>query len=122
MTPQERMLAVDAQLAHVWMVRAFLKHSDEATTDEELAEIHRDLYDYMLALGAPLTARDAETYLKLATKKFSRLRQAAETFAEIQPEVSTHTNFQMASRSLTLAVKEVGVLIQGVSRDSSGGA
>lgn len=111
MTPQERMHAIDAQLAHVWMVRAFLKHSDEAATDEELAEIHRDLYDYMLALGGPLAAGDAEGYLKLAGKKFSRLRKAAETFAAIQPEVSTHTNFQMAARSLTLAVVEIGKLM-----------
>jgi cob(I)alamin adenosyltransferase len=112
MTPIERMQAIDAQLAHVWMVRAFLKHSDEAASDEELAEVHRDLYDYMLALGAPLSAGDADTYLKLATKKFARLRKATETFAEIQPEVSTHTNFQMAARSLTKAVAEVGTLVQ----------
>ena len=38
------------------MVRAFVKHSDEATEDDELASVHRDLYDYMLALGAPLKA------------------------------------------------------------------
>jgi cob(I)alamin adenosyltransferase len=111
MTPIERMHAIDVQLAHVWMVRAFLKHSDEAASDEELAEVHRDLYDYMLALGAPLQAGDAEAYLKMATKKFARLRKAAETFAAIQPEVSTHTNFQMAARSLTKAVGEVGELI-----------
>ena len=53
MTPADRMQAIDAQLAHVWMVRAFLKHSDEAQEDDELAEVHRDLYDYMLALGGP---------------------------------------------------------------------
>ncbi len=109
------MEAIDAQLAHVWMVRAFLKHSDESQTDEELAEVHRDLYDYMLALGAPLKAGDAETYLKLATKKFSRLRKAAKTFAEIQPEVSSHTNFQMAAQSLSRAVSELGRLIAGVT-------
>ncbi len=107
------MQAIDAQLAHVWMVRAFLKHSDESQTDEELAEVHRDLYDYMLALGAALKAGDAETYLKLATKKFSRLRKAAKTFAEIQPEVSSHTNFQMAVLSLSRAVSELGGLIAG---------
>lgn len=111
MTPLEKMQAIDAQLAHVWMVRAFLKHSDESQTDEEVAEIHRDLYDYMLALGAPLQAGDADAYLKMANKKFSRLRKAAETFAEIQPEVSSHTNFQMAARSLTKAVAELTALL-----------
>lgn len=114
MTPMERMQAIDAQLAHVWMVRAFLKHSDESQTDKEIAEVHRELYDYMLALGAPLKAGDAETYLKVATKKFSRLRKTAKTFADIQPEVSSHTNFEMAARSLSRAVSELGGLIAGV--------
>ena len=63
MTPTELMHAIDAQLAHVWMVRAFLKHSDEAAEDEELAGVHRELYDYMLALGGPLKAADAAEYL-----------------------------------------------------------
>jgi cob(I)alamin adenosyltransferase len=111
MTPHERMQAIDDQLAHVWMVRTFLKHSDEAASDEELAEVHRDLYDYMLALGAPLQSGDAEAYLKMATKKLAKLKRAAETFAEIQPEISTHTNFQMAVRSLNLAVRNVKNLL-----------
>jgi hypothetical protein len=41
------------------MVRAFIKHSEEAAEDEELAEVHRELYDFMLALGGPLKAGDA---------------------------------------------------------------
>ncbi len=44
---------VDDWLSHVWMVRTFLKHSDEASDDEELAEVHRSLYDFMLALVHP---------------------------------------------------------------------
>jgi cob(I)alamin adenosyltransferase len=105
------MLAVDTQLAHVWMVRAFLKHSDEAAEDEELAEIHRDLYDYMLALGAPLKAEDAEEYLKLAHKKLGKLRRAADRFTQLQPEISQHTNFLMAVASLRAAVTETDRLL-----------
>jgi hypothetical protein len=105
------MQRIDTLLSHVWMVRAFVKHSDEAQEDDELASVHRELYDYMLALGAPLKAGDAEEYLKLATKKFGKLRQAAELFREIQPEVSSHTNFQMAAQSLTAAVREIGELL-----------
>jgi cob(I)alamin adenosyltransferase len=112
MTSPERMQRVDTLLSHVWMVRAFLKHSDEAVDDEELASVHRELYDYMLALGAPLKANDADEYLRLARKKFSKLRQATELFAAIQPEVSSHTNFQMAAQSLTAAVSEIGALLQ----------
>ncbi len=66
LTPSERMIAIDHQLSHVWMVRAFLKHSDEVADDEELASVHRDLYDYMLALGPSFEAQDSDKYLRLA--------------------------------------------------------
>jgi cob(I)alamin adenosyltransferase len=112
MTPHERMQRIDTLLSHVWMVRAFVKHSDEATEDDELASVHRDLYDYMLALGAPLKAGDAGEYLKLAKKKLSKLRKATELFAEIQPEISSHTNFQMAVQSLKAAVQAIGELVE----------
>lgn len=111
MTPHERMQRIDTLLSHVWMVRAFLKHSDEAAEDDELAGVHRDLYDYMLALGAPFKAGDADEYLRMADKKFSKLRRATELFREIQPEISSHTNFQMAVQSLTAAVAEIGALL-----------
>jgi cob(I)alamin adenosyltransferase len=105
------MHAIDTQLAHVWMVRAFLKHSEEATEDDELAEVHRELYDYMLALGGPLKENNATEYLRLATKKLSKLKKATETFATIQPEISQHTNFQMAVQSLQAAVSEIARLL-----------
>jgi hypothetical protein len=94
------------------MVRAFLKHSEEAAEDDELAEVHRELYDYMLAIGGPLKEGKAEEYFKLARKKFAKLRRATELFMRIQPEVSQHTNFIMAAVSLAAAVKEVGRLLE----------
>jgi cob(I)alamin adenosyltransferase len=112
MSPPDLMHAIDAQLAHVWMVRAFVKHSDEAAEDEELAEVHRELYDFMLALGGPLKDENAEEYLKLARKKCGKLKKAAEQFERIQPEVSQHTNFIMAVASLKRAVEEVGKLLE----------
>ncbi len=105
------MQAIDAQLAHVWMVRTFLKHSDEASDDEELASVHRELYDFMLALGPALDAGDNASYLKLARKKIGKLRRATQLFVEIQPDVSGHTNFKMAARSLELAVGRIGALL-----------
>jgi hypothetical protein len=113
MNADEAMRRIDTLLAHVWMVRAFIKHSEEAEDDEELAGVHRALYDYQLAVGAAWREQNAAEYLKLAAKKFSKLRAAAETFARIQPEVSTHTNFQMATASLTAAVEQIGQILEG---------
>ena len=113
---EKLMRAIDEQVAHVWMVRAFLKHSDEATDDEELASVHRDLYDFMLALGSALYAGDGVAYLKMAKKKLSKLKKATELFVEIQPEISGHTNFKMAARSLELAVRNIiGLLLRASS-------
>ena len=121
MTSLDLMHAIDTQLAHVWMVRAFLKHSEEAAEDEELAEVHRELYDYMLALGGPLKEQNAEEYLKVARKKFGKLKKAAELFEAIQPEVSGHTNFMMAVLSLKAAVADVGKLLTtGAAEGESG--
>ncbi len=105
------MQAIDAEVAHIWMVRTFLKHSDEAKDDEELASVHRDLYDFMLALGPSLDAGDSANYLKIARKKWSLLRRACELYCEIQPEVSGHMNFRMAAQSLKLAVQKIERLL-----------
>jgi hypothetical protein len=52
-----------------------------------------------------------EAYLKMAKKKLRRLRDATELFAEIQPQISTHTNFEMAVRSLQIAVAEIAQIL-----------
>ena len=110
-SPEETMQQIDTTLAHVWMVRAFLKHSPEAEEDEELREVHRGLYDYMLALGEPWKQQDAARYLRQAKKKLRKLQNTTELFLEIQPEVSGHTNFQMAARSLQASVAQVAELL-----------
>ncbi len=112
MHPDELMARIDEQVSHIWMVRTFLKHSDEVKDDEELASVHRDLYDFMLALGPSLDAKDGESYLKLAHKKWTILRKATDLFLEIQPEVSGHMNFRMAAQSLQLAVAQIGQYLQ----------
>ena len=116
MTPYEAMQRIDDLLSHVWMVRTFLKHSDEVQEDEELNDIYRTLYDYMHALGEPAKRGDADEYLRQAQKKFSKLRAATHRFSELQPEISTHTNFQMAARSLRAAVEGVGAVLGGLAR------
>ena len=104
-------LEIDNWISHVWMVRTFLKHSDEATDDEELCEVHRGLYDFMLALGPSLDSGDAVRYLKIARKKIGKLRTNVAAFVELQPEVSGHMNFKMAAKSLSLAVKQIERLL-----------
>ena len=111
MNDRERMHAIDVQFSHVWMVRTFLKHSDEVEEDQELARLHRVLYDVMLAVGPALSSGDAATYLKQTNKKIGRLHHATVQFRELQPEISTHTNFQMDVQSLTAAVAEVRRLL-----------
>lgn len=103
---------VDSWLSHIWMVRTFLKHSDEAAEDEELAEVHRGLYDFMLALGPSLDSGDAVRYLRIARKKLPKLCATAELFRELQPEVSGHMNFKMANRSLSISVSRISQLLK----------
>ncbi|MCC6509369.1 MAG: amidohydrolase [Pirellulaceae bacterium] len=117
---QQLMASIDAQVAHIWMVRTFLKHSDEVKDDEELASVHRDLYDFMLALGPSLDAGDAAGYLKMARKKLTILSKATELLISIQPEVSGHMNFRMAAQSLSLAVGQIKSLLS-VSRPENSG-
>jgi cob(I)alamin adenosyltransferase len=102
-----QVIRIDGLLSHVWMVRAFLKHCEEAEEDDELNDVQRTLYDYMLALGAPLQSGDHAKYLKQAKKKLKKLVAAKELFQEIQPEISSHTNFKMAAESLSRSVDQI---------------
>ena len=103
--------AIDTEIAHVWMIRTFLKHADESQDDEDLRDIVRDLYDFILAVGPIDEVSDPKVYLKMAKKKLSKLRKATELYEEIQPEVSGHTNFQMAARSLRTAVDRIHAVL-----------
>ena len=94
------------------MVRTFLKHCDEAEDDEDVRDIVRDLYDFILALGTIEDAGDPEVYLKQAKKKLGRLRRATELYERIQAEVNGHTNFVMAAKSLRLATDRITDTLQ----------
>lgn len=111
LSPEAQMQAIDSEMAHLWMVRTFLKHAEETEEDDELQEVARTLYDYMLALGPAVQANDPTAYLKQAKKKFRKLRQACELFEEIQPEISDHTNFKMAVVSCRLVLQRVETLL-----------
>ncbi|MEK6238662.1 MAG: hypothetical protein N2C14_28415, partial [Planctomycetales bacterium] len=106
------MRGINDEISHLWMVRTFLKHCEEAEEDPELRAIPRAIYDYCLALGPPWKRQDAAAFVKTARKKFTKLRRAAEEYADIQPDVSMHTNFAMAAQSLALSVQAVGKLLE----------
>ena len=108
----QRVQAIDAEIAHVWMVRTFLKHCDEAEDDDDLREIVRELYDVILALGPLEEVEDPKGYLKQAKKKLARLRRASEFYDQIQAEVSGHTNFVMAAKSLRVATQRITAILQ----------
>ena len=109
---KELMRKLDELFSHVWMVRTFLKHCEEAEEDDELCDVHRTLYDCMHALGPAVSDGNATAYLKQARKKLRKLREATELFSEIQPEISSHTNFQMAEQSLRTSVTEISSLLE----------
>lgn len=111
MSDAEKVARLDELVSHMWMVRTFLKHCDEAEEDEELCDVHRELYDFMLALGGPSSENDDQAYLKAARKKLKRVKAAAKLFLEIQPEISMHTNFRMAAASLNVIVSGMDEVI-----------
>ena len=98
MDAESAMRQIETQLAHVWMVRAFLKHSDEAEGDEDLADVHRTLYDFQLAVGGAWKEQNAAEYLKLAAKKFSKvLSQVKVTrFFQLEQKMDAVQNLKLA--------------------------
>jgi len=81
-------------MAHAWMVRTFVKHSEEVEDFPELMGIVRAVFDTSRALETRVD--DPPAYLKMLSKKIGKLEKAVEQFAQDAPEASTHTNFQQA--------------------------
>ncbi len=111
MSPDEAMERINTILAHLWMVRTFLKHADELQEDEELLEVHRMIFDFIRALEPSYQRKDAVDYLRRAQGKLSKLRRVEELFAREFRRVSDHTNFHMAAASLTGCVREIERLL-----------
>jgi hypothetical protein len=107
MTPDEAMERINVVLAHAWMVRNFLKHADEVQDNEELLEVHRMIFDYIRAAEPSYQRKDVKEYLHRVKGKLPKLRRVAEYFAREWQRVSTHTNFEMAARSLTGCVQQI---------------
>jgi hypothetical protein len=107
MTPAEAVERLNVLLAHLWMVRTYLKHADEVMEDEQLVEVPRLLYDSIRAVEPAFLAGDHATYLRRLKGKLPKLRKGAELFAREYKRVSAHTNFEMASVSFTGTVQQI---------------
>src|SRR4051794_28319261 len=107
MTPEEAVDRINVVLAHAWMVRTFLKHSEEIQDDEDMLEVHRTLFDSVRAVEPAYQRKDYADYLRRIKGKLSKIRRVAEFFAREFRRITDHTNFQMAALSLTGCVRQL---------------
>lgn len=89
-------------MAHAWMVRTFVKHSDEVEDYPEINEMARTIFDTFRALETQVD--DPASYFKVLRKKLGKLQSAAMQFEKDAWHASTHTNFQQA----VISAKYVG--------------
>jgi CHAD domain-containing protein len=109
-TLQDIVERCDQVMAHAWMVRTFVKHSEEVEDFPELMGIVRAVFDTSRALE---TRRDdPPAYLHMLRKKIGKLRKAAEQFRADALNASTHTNFQQAVYSMDGCVAELEQLLE----------
>jgi hypothetical protein len=123
MHAEQAMERINTILAHAWMVRTFLKHSEEIQEDEELLEVHRVIFDFVRALEPSYQRKDAKDYLRRAAGKLPKLRRVGELFATEYRRITDHTNYQMAAASLAACVQEIDATLKAVQSPSlvSGG-
>lgn len=107
MTPETAVERLNEVLAHLWMIRTFLKHADEIQEDEEMLEVPRTLYDSIRAVEPAFLRGDFPDYLRRLKGKLPKLRKIAEYYAGQYKSVSPHTNFEMASLSLNGSVRRM---------------
>lgn len=114
MTANEAVERLQGILAHLWMVRTFLKHADEIQEDEELLSVPRTLFDYVRAVEPAAQRNDVKEYLHRIRGKLPKLRRAAELLKAEYRRVSTHTNFEMAALSLMTALRQIEEILAAV--------
>lgn len=116
MTPADAVERLNVVMAHLWMVRNFLKHADEVQEDEEMLEVHRVIFDSIRAVEPSRERGDHKEYLRRTQGKLSKLRRVAELFARDYRRVSTHTNFEMAALSLAGCVRQIEEILAAVKK------
>jgi hypothetical protein len=111
MTPDEAMARCQPVLAHLWMVRTFLKHAPEVEEDTELLDVPRTLFDSIRAVEPAYERGEAAEFVRRLKGKLPKLRRAADLLEHDYKRVSDHTNFQMAAASLTGAVRQLNEIL-----------
>jgi hypothetical protein len=119
MSPDEAMERINVVMAHAWMVRNFLKHADEVQEDEEMLEVHRMIFDFIRAAEPSYQRKDAAEYLRRVRGKLPKLRRVAEYLARDWQRVSSHTNFEMAARSLSGCVGHIDEVLAAVPKGAA---
>lgn len=114
MTPAEAVERLQGVLAHLWMVRTFLKHADEIQDDEELLAVPRTLFDYVRATEPAAQRNDVKEYLHRIRSKLPKLRRVAELLQAEHRRISAHTNFEMAALSLTASVRQIEEILAAI--------
>lgn len=99
-------------MAHAWMVRTFIKHSDEVEDFPELMGIVRAVFDMSRAIENKVD--QPQDYFRFAGKKIGKLRKAVTQFREDAWRASTHTNFQQAVISVEFATDRMESILEQV--------
>ena len=122
MTAADAMERCHVVLAHLWMVRTFLKHAPEIEEDAELLAVPRTLFASIRAVEPARERGDAAGYVRRLKGKLSKLRRVAELLEREHARVSAHTNFQMAALSLTGGVRQLEEILAQVPPGAAGPA
>ena len=112
-TLQQVVNRCDEIMSHAWMVRTFVKHSEEVEDYPELdglMGIARTIFDACRALETQVN--DPPKYLHMLRKKIGRLKKATVDFERDAKQVSVHTNYVMAIRSTQICVRELDELLE----------
>jgi hypothetical protein len=120
MSPEEAVERLQTVLAHAWMVRTFLKHSEEVQDDEEMLDVHRTLFDSIRSVEPSYQRRDFKDYLRRLKGKLPKIRRMAEFFAREYRRITDHTNFQMAALSLSGCVRQMEEIFAAVTEAGDG--
>ncbi len=97
-------------MSHAWMIRTFVKHSDEVDDFPELNEMARTIFDVFRAVETQV--QDPAGYFKTVRKKLGKLKAAAEQFEKDAWHASTHTNFQQAAIAARFLGEQLSELLE----------